>query len=109
MFVTGVVLLFGGPTDRNPMLLLHKLTLHRLGRVHRACMSSVTCRRRAGRSRIGGREQTHRGARSLRVARAGWIALTGAMVGGLVLAVVLIPDFAAWTSHGAFLHHHHYH
>ncbi len=35
-----------------------------------------------------------------------WIALTGALVGGLVLAIVLIPDFAAWTAHGA-LHHHH--
>jgi hypothetical protein len=36
-----------------------------------------------------------------------WIALGGALVGGLVLAMALIPDFSAWTSHGVFLHHHH--
>jgi hypothetical protein len=35
--------------------------------------------------------------------------LAGALVGGLVLAVVLIPDFSAWTAHGVFLHHHHDH
>jgi hypothetical protein len=36
-----------------------------------------------------------------------WIAVAGALVGGLVLAIVLIPDFAAWTTHGAGFHHHH--
>lgn len=35
------------------------------------------------------------------------IALTGAIVGGLVLAVVLIPDFSAWTSNASIFHHHH--
>ena len=30
------------------------------------------------------------------------------MVGGLVLAIVLIPDFSAWTAHGVFVHHHHH-
>jgi hypothetical protein len=30
----------------------------------------------------------------------------GAVVGGLVLAIVLIPQFAAWTAAGV-LHHHH--
>jgi hypothetical protein len=30
-----------------------------------------------------------------------WIALAGALVGGAVLAVVLIPDFAPWTAHTA--------
>ena len=105
VFVTGIGLLIVGPTDRNPMLLLHKLTfivwvvfmsLHVLGHLPAAA-------RALG---IGGREQTHRVARTPGSAGR-WIALTGAMVGGLVLAVVLIPDFAAWTSHGAFLHHYH--
>jgi hypothetical protein len=36
-----------------------------------------------------------------------WIALTGALVAGLVLAIVLIPEFSAWTAHGVFGHHHH--
>jgi hypothetical protein len=26
-----------------------------------------------------------------------------------VLAVILIPEFAAWTAHGVFVHHHHRH
>jgi hypothetical protein len=37
------------------------------------------------------------------------LALVGALVGGVVLAVVLIPDFSAWTASGAFAHHHHLH
>jgi hypothetical protein len=36
-----------------------------------------------------------------------WIAIAGALVAGLVLAIVLIPDFSAWTAHGVFVHHHH--
>jgi hypothetical protein len=36
-----------------------------------------------------------------------WIAIAGALVAGLVLAIVLIPDFAVWTAHGVFQHHHH--
>jgi hypothetical protein len=36
-----------------------------------------------------------------------WIAIVGALVAGLVLAVVLIPDFAAWSAQGVFVHHHH--
>jgi hypothetical protein len=35
-----------------------------------------------------------------------WIALVGACVGGLVLAVLLIPQLAPRTAHGAFPHHH---
>jgi len=35
-----------------------------------------------------------------------WIALLGMCVGGLVLAVLLIPHFSAWTAPGAFAHHH---
>ena len=107
VFLTGVGLLIVGPTDRNPMLLLHKVTfivwvvfmsLHVLGHlaaVARACGVGV----RQDTDRVGTTPGT-----------AGrWIALTGAMVGGLVLALALIPEFAAWTAHGVFLHHHHYH
>jgi hypothetical protein len=35
-----------------------------------------------------------------------WLTLVGAVVAGLVAAIVLIPDFAAWTAHGVFVHHH---
>jgi hypothetical protein len=33
--------------------------------------------------------------------------LAGSVVAGAVLAIVLIPDFAAWTAPGALHHHHH--
>src|SRR2546421_242257 len=36
------------------------------------------------------------------------IALTSAVVAGAVLAIVLLPDFGAWTAAGAHLHHHHH-
>jgi hypothetical protein len=36
-----------------------------------------------------------------------WVSIASAIVGGLVLAIVLIPDFATWTAHTALLHHHH--
>jgi hypothetical protein len=35
-----------------------------------------------------------------------WLALAGAIVAGLVLAIALIPHFAGWTANAAFLHHH---
>jgi len=35
-----------------------------------------------------------------------WLALAGALVGGLVLAIALIPQFAPWTANAEFLHHH---
>jgi hypothetical protein len=31
----------------------------------------------------------------------------GALVAGVVLAVVLIPEFGAWLTPGAIPHHHH--
>jgi hypothetical protein len=107
VFVTGVGLLIVGPTDRNPMLLLHKVTfivwvvftsLHILG--HLPALASVLGAGSDDRARRAGR---------IRGTAGRWIALTGAMVGGLVLAVALIPDFAAWTAHGVFMHHHHHH
>ena len=30
-----------------------------------------------------------------------WLALTAALIVGLALALLFVPDFAAWTSHGA--------
>jgi hypothetical protein len=107
VFVTGIGLLIVGPTDRNPMLLLHKVTfivwvvfmsLHVLGHLPAVA-------RALG---LGGRNETQRVGGTPGTAGR-WIALTGAMVGGLVLAVVLIPEFAAWTAHSVFLHHHHHH
>jgi hypothetical protein len=104
VFATGVVLLILGPSHRNPWVELHKLTfivwvvfmgLHVL--LHLPAVA------RALGIGHGGREQLEGAAPG---APGRWIAIAGALVAGLVLAIVLIPDFAAWTAHGAFVHHH---
>ncbi len=107
VFVTGIGLLIVGPTDRNPMLLLHKVTfivwvvfmsLHVVG--HLPAVGTAL-------GVSGGRDTEWVGGTPGTAGR--WIALTGAMVGGLVLAVMLIPEFTAWTAHSVVLHHHHHH
>jgi hypothetical protein len=106
VFVTGVVLLFLGPQHRDPWLLLHKvsfivwvvfMSLHVLG--HLTAVARLLGIGRSGESGAG--------ARSGQAGR--WIALSGALVAGAVLAIVLIPDFSVWTAHGVFVHHHHEH
>ncbi len=105
VFATGIGLIIVGPADRNPMLLLHKVTfivwvvfttLHILGH-----LPAVGRTLGVGGPGHGDRVEVGAGAAGR------WIALTGAIVAGLVLAVVLIPEFAAWTGHGVFVHHHH--
>jgi hypothetical protein len=101
VFVSGVILLFHGPQNRGTWLTIHKVSfivwlvftaLHVLGHLPgfgtslrpRALGPSDTWRGEAGR----------------------WIALSSACVVGLVLALVLLPDFSVWT-HGVLAHHHH--
>ncbi len=104
VFVTGIALLIVGPTHRNPWLLLHKvsfiawlvfMSLHILGHLP-AVGRALGVGRRDQESLAGGGSG----------AAGRWIAIAGALVAGLVLAVLLIPDYSAWTSHGVFLHHH---
>jgi len=104
VFLTGVVLLFVGPQHRDPWLMLHKvsfiawlvfMSLHVLEHLPAVARGFGIGRR--------GEEQLARAAPG---APGRWIALTGALVAGLVLAMVLIPDFSAWTAHGVFAHHH---
>jgi hypothetical protein len=107
VFATGIGLIIDGPADRNPMLLLHKVTfivwvvftsLHILGHLPTVATTLGVGSRGNSRPSFGAGAGT-----------AGrWIALTGAIVGGLVLALVLIPEFAAWTGHAVFMHHHHH-
>jgi hypothetical protein len=104
VFVSGIVLLFNGPANRAEWLSIHKVSfivwvvftaLHVLGHlpgVGRALGALPVTDWPPGRPNgAGGR----------------WIALTGAVVGGLVIAIVLIPQFHLWTAPGAFPHHHH--
>jgi hypothetical protein len=105
VFASGIVLLFVGPADRGQLLLIHKVSfivwvaftsLHVL--MHLPHMpASLRAVRRANPALPG--QQTGAAGR--------WISIAGAIVGGLVLAIVLIPDFATWTAHTALLHHHH--
>jgi hypothetical protein len=103
VFATGVLLLLDGPASRATLLLLHKITFivwgvafvpHVLGHLTGLPRSVRAVHRKdpaiAGLSGGG-------------AGRA--IALAGAIVGGTVLAVAFLPDFAAWTS--AHFHHHH--
>ena len=103
VLVSGVVLLFGGPALRDPLVLIHKVAfivwvaftaLHILA--HLPGLAAAW--RPLDRDQSGLLSRGSGGAGRL-------IALSGAIVGGLVLAIVLIPEFSAWTAHGA-LHHH---
>lgn len=99
VFVSGVLLLIVGPADQNPLKLIHKASffvwlavtaLHVLGHLL-GMPAALRAASLDGTSRSGGQAGT--------AGRA--IALTGVIVGGLVLAIVLIPDFASWTAAAA--------
>jgi hypothetical protein len=104
VLASGVALLLIGPDSSGTLRLLHKasfivwvafISLHVLG--HLPDIQKVFLTRREGRV-----EYNHLAAgRSGRV-----IVLAGAVIAGVVLAVVLIPHFGAWTSFEAAHHHH---
>ena len=102
VFVSGIALLIVGPHSRQQFLALHKV-------------SFIVWLVFMGVHVVGHLEGMVRSLRStdsedeLPWASPGaagrWIVLVGAFVGGVVLAVALIPDFAPWTAHAAFPHH----
>jgi hypothetical protein len=103
VFVSGVVLMYQGRDHRDPWLLIHKVSfivwvvftaLHILG--HLPGLPRGLRAAEAPGARLPGVASSGRAGR--------WIVLTGALVAGVVLAIVLIPDFSAWTSHS--LGHH---
>ena len=103
VFFTGILLLAEGPGSRDRLLVWHKVTFiiwlvamapHVLG--HLAELPRSMRFGRGGDSPTGGWEAGS-GGRAL--------ALASALVAGAVLAIVLVPDFTAWTS--AHFHHHH--
>jgi hypothetical protein len=104
VFVSGIVLLFDGPGHRGQWLLIHKVSFivwiafmvpHILG--HLLGMGRSFRTARANAAALGASPG----------AAGRWISVAGGLVGGLVLALVLIPHFAPWTGHGVFMHHHH--
>jgi hypothetical protein len=104
VFASGIVLLVEGPSSRGEWLLIHKASfilwlgataLHVLGHLPETARVLGLGERRTG----------WRPPRSHGGAAGRWISLTGALVGGVVLALVLVPHFGAWTAPGAFPHH----
>jgi hypothetical protein len=102
VFVSGIVLMFLGPAHRQAWLLVHKASfiawlgltgVHVLG--HLPGLAILVPRRAAGADW-----------RPMPGSAARWLTLVGAIVGGVVLAIVLIPHFSAWTAGGAFDHPH---
>jgi hypothetical protein len=101
VFATGVWLLIIGPADRQPIAEIHKIVfivwvvftaLHVLGH-----LPGMPAQLRAGRAL--GLDSGQSGVA---------IVLAGVIVGGLVLALVLIPQFASWTANPSLWHHHHH-
>ncbi len=106
VFASGVALLLLGPSSRGQLLLIHKASfivwlaftaLHVLG--HLPGMPEHL--RAARRTRTAVMERGSDPGSGGRT-----IALAGALVGGLALALVLLPQYGAWTAATAFLHHH---
>jgi hypothetical protein len=103
VFVTGILLLVDGPGSRDQLLLWHKVSFfvwlaamapHVLGHLVEL-PPALRLTRNAG-----------PGATDGGAGRA--IALSSAIVGGAVLAIVLLPDFGAWTAAAGHFHHHHH-
>jgi hypothetical protein len=125
VFATGVVLLLVGPGSslRSTIFLLHKasfigwlvlIVVHIAGHLPelvRFNRISATTRSelndlRAALPGLGGPAEPplpeHPRGRSGR-----WLSLGAAMVFGLAVALVLLPQFGAWTGAHALFHHHH--
>jgi hypothetical protein len=105
VFASGIVLLFLGPRDRGPWASIHKVSfiawlvftaLHVLGHLP-AVGRVLRVPRRDEDSMLAGDGAAGR-----------WIALTGAVVAGALLALVLAGQFGVWTAAGAIHHHHHH-
>lgn len=107
VFASGVVLMLAGPSSRSALLPLHKISfivwivftsLHVIGH-----LAELPRALRAAGTQPGGR-QTYS---SDPAARAGsFIALSGVVVAGTVLAIVYLPQFGPWL-HAQLLFKHH--
>lgn len=104
VFASGIWLMLAGPSNRSTALLIHKASfvawlvataLHVLG--HLPSMGASLTASRLSSAALGSDRAGGEAGRR--------IVLAGAVVGGAVLAGVLIHDFSLWTAPGAFPHH----
>jgi hypothetical protein len=104
VFASGVALLFAGPSSRQTLLPIHKISffvwvafmaLHVLG--HLADLPRAL-RADYSRTRQLSGDVTGRAGRML--------ALAGALAAGAVLAVLVIPQFGPWLHSSGLFHHH---
>jgi hypothetical protein len=105
VFASGIVLLFNTPRSRGIWLSVHKVSfivwlvftaLHLLGHLPRLGQLLGVGSASREPALAGGDGALGR-----------WLVLGGAIIAGAVLAIVLIPDFGAWTAPDALHHHHH--
>jgi hypothetical protein len=120
VFATGVILLALGPSSRSSWLLPHKVfffvwlavtAVHVLGHLPELRYGLLGARRtRAEVLAAGSSPEARRRSPGRRLSIAGYtlaarlaggpgrgLALTGALAAGLVLALVLVPDFGSWV------------
>lgn len=128
VILTGVLLLLIGPSSREPLLALHKISfivwviftsLHVLGHLPELATALGRGGRTASRldvlTALGAGEdarppawQAPDAALGTSAGRAGrGLSLAAALAGGATLAVVSIPQFGPWLHASALLHHHH--
>jgi hypothetical protein len=110
VLASGIVLMLDGPARRGSWLLIHKVSfivwgvliaVHVLA--HLPALAHLVRRPADGSTRGPGRRATG-GLDRVSGGLGRTLALGAGLVGGLLLATLLIPDFAAWTSGLAFRH-----
>ena len=110
VLVSGVALLMVGPSSRDTLLPIHKVSfivwavftgVHLLG--HLAELPGLLRADYAPHRASSGGSVSLSGDVTGRAGR--MLALAGALVAGVVLAVLFLPDFGAWL-HSSGLHHH---
>lgn len=117
VFITGLILLAVGPANRDPWVQLHKVTffvwlaftaLHVIGHLPEVSRLLGT---RAEILQLPGVRTDLSGVERPAHPRAGTsgraILLAGSLLIGLIIAVVLIPDYHTWIAALPYLHHHH--
>ncbi len=125
VLATGVALLLIGPSSRGTLLLVHKVSficwvvvtaVHIVGHLPELVRFNWVSRQtRAELNDLRALVPGFGGAAEPPVSRpipgtgGRWLSVGAAVVLGLALAAILVPDFGAWTSAQPLFHHHHLH